>query len=127
MELDEPVRSGERKMVFVQAYIKPFKLDDVKECLEELGVGGITVTEVLQTSVTRGRGRSFGSGPSHTDLVPKIKIEVAVPRQQAERVIEAICFHGSAGKSEDGQIVVETVEGTVRIRTGDEGEDALSS
>ena len=101
--------------------------DDVKEALEELGIGGMTVSEVLQTSEARHRGRSFGGTKSSVNVVPKIKIEVAVPTQQAERVVEAICLHGSAGKSEDGSIVIKRVEGIVRIRTGDSDDDALST
>ena len=114
-------------MLFVEAYIKPFKLDDVKEALEELGVGGMTVSEILQTTEVKARGRSFAGKKSSINVVPKIKIEVAVPTQQVERVVEAICLHGSAGKSEDGSIVVRRVEGIVRIRTGDSNEDALST
>lgn len=114
-------------MVFIEAYIKAFKLDDVKEALEELGVGGMTVIEVLQETRTRPRGRSFGSGRTPSDLVPKIKLEIAVPGYQAERIIEAICLHGNAGKTEDGKICVTRVHGAIRIRTGDSDEDALST
>ena len=94
---------------------------------EELGVGGMTISEVLQTSEVRPRGRSFAGKKSSINVVPKIKIEVAVPRQQVERVLEAICLHGSAGKSDDGSIVVKRIQGIVRIRTGDTDEDALST
>jgi nitrogen regulatory protein P-II 1 len=114
-------------MVFIEAHIKPFKLDDVKEALDDLGVAGLTVTEVLQTGDSRARGRSFGARSGMPpDLVPKIKLEIAVPSHLAERVIEAICLHGSAGKTEDGTIVVERLQATVRIRTGELDEEALS-
>jgi nitrogen regulatory protein PII len=114
-------------MLVIEAHIKPFKLDDVKEALDELGVAGVTVTEVMQTGDSKVRGRSFGArGGMPSDLVPKIKLEIAVPRQLAERVIEAICLHGSAGRTEDGNIVVERLETTIRIRTGEFDEAALS-
>jgi nitrogen regulatory protein PII len=114
-------------MLVIEAHIKPFKLDDVKEALDELGVAGVTVTEVMQTGDSKVRGRSFGArGGIPSDLVPKIKLEIAVPRQLAERVIEAICLHGSAGRTEDGNIVVERLETTIRIRTGEFDEAALS-
>jgi nitrogen regulatory protein PII len=114
------------KMVLIEAYIKAFKLDDVKEALEELGVAGMTVVEVLQESQTRPRGRSFSTDRAAGDFVPKIKIEIAAAAHHAERIIEAICLHGSAGKTEDGRIVVRQVRGAVRIRTGETDTDALS-
>lgn len=113
-------------MILIEAFIKPFKLDDMREALEELGVGGMTVTEVMQAAPAATRGRSFGAPGIPSDLVPKIKIEVAVPSNMVERVIEAICLHGSAGKREDGTIVAEQLHAAIRIRTGDEGEEALS-
>jgi len=113
-------------MILIEAFIKPFKLDDIREALEELGVGGMTVTEVMQTAPPATRGRSFGGPGIASDLVPKIKIEVAVSAELAERVFEAICLHGSAGKREDGTIVAEQLQAAIRIRTGDEGEEALS-
>jgi|WetSurMetagenome_2_1015567.scaffolds.fasta_scaffold292255_2 nitrogen regulatory protein PII len=114
-------------MVLIEAILKPFKLDDVREAIEELGVGGMTVTEVLHTAPAQHRGRSFSTPRPTGDMVPKIRVHVACPSELAERVIEAICLHGSAGKSEDGQIVVEIIQAAVRIRTGDLDEDALSS
>jgi nitrogen regulatory protein PII len=113
-------------MVLIEAVIKPFKLDDLKEALEELGVGGMTVTEVMQTAAPRAGRRSADATAIDRDMVPKIKVEIAAARNMAERVIEAICLYGSAGKSEDGKVVIEQVEGTVRIRTGDLDADALS-
>lgn len=113
-------------MVLIEAYIKAFKLDDVKEALEELGVAGMTVIEVLQEAQARPRGRSFGADRRAGDLVPKIKIEIAAADREAERIIEAICLHGNAGKAEDGRIIVRQVRGAVRIRTGETDTDALS-
>ncbi|MBM3301459.1 MAG: P-II family nitrogen regulator [Deltaproteobacteria bacterium] len=113
-------------MVVIEAFIKPHKLDDVKEALEELGVGGMTVVEVMQETESRPRGRAFGTGRGPTDLVPKIRLEIAVPDGLAERIIEAICLHGSSGKTEEGKILVTPIHGAVRIRTGEADEEALS-
>ncbi len=113
-------------MVLIEAVIKPFKLDDLKEALEDLGGGGMTVTEIMQTAPTRAGRRSADGPASEWDMIPKIKVEIAAPRNLTERVIEAVCLYGSAGRSEDGRVVVEHVEGTVRIRTGDLDSDALS-
>jgi nitrogen regulatory protein P-II 1 len=113
-------------MILIEAFVKPFKLDDIREALEELGAGGMTVTEVMQAAAEPAHGRSFGAPGAASDLVPKVKIEVAVPDRLVERVIEAVCLHGSAGKREDGRIVVRPLHGAIRIRTGDEGDEALS-
>lgn len=113
-------------MILIEATVKPFKLDDIKDALEELGVGGMTVTEVLQTSPPRQRGRSFGASVTGTELVPKIRIEIAAPRALVERIIEAICLHGSAGRTEDGRIAAHPVDAAVRIRTGELDAEALS-
>ncbi len=113
-------------MIIIEAILKPFKLDDVKEALEELGVGGMTVTEVMQAASPRPRGRSFGDLRSSGDLVPKIKIRVAAQANLLERIIEAICLYGSSGKLEDGHIIAEKIHAAVRIRTGELDDDALS-
>ncbi len=113
-------------MIIIEAILKPFKLDDVKEALEELGVGGLTITEVMQAASPKPRGRSFGDLRSSGDLVPKIKISVAAQAHLAERIIEAIRLHGSSGKLEDGNIVVARVHSAVRIRTGELDSDVLS-
>jgi len=112
-------------MVLIEAIIKPFKLDDVKEALEELGVGGITVTEALQTTA-QARGRSLGTTPTTAGMVPKIKIQVAAPSELAERIIESICLNAATGRTEDGRMTVETIERVVRIRTGEMDSDAIS-
>jgi nitrogen regulatory protein PII len=112
-------------MVLVEAVIKHFKLDDVKEALEEIGVGGITVTEVLQASPTRLRSRAANSSETRPDLVPKTKIEIVVPSDMVERTVEAICVHGSTGKNEDGVVVVKRIDGAVRIRTGETDSAAI--
>ena len=113
-------------MVLIEAIIKPFKLDDIKEALEELGVGGITVTELIQTAAQT-RGRSFGTGSSTAvGLVPKIKIQVAAPTELTERIIEAVRVHGSSGKAEDGRVTVAKIDNVVRIRTGELDSEALA-
>jgi nitrogen regulatory protein PII len=114
-------------MVLIEVIIKPFKLDDVKEALEELGVGGLTITEVLHVSPYKSKARSFGAGSTTSDLVPKIKLEIAVKKELAGRVIEAICLHGSSGKTEDGIIAAQVIAAAIRIRTGETDLDALSS
>jgi len=111
-------------MVLIEATIKPFKLDDLKDALEEIGVGGLTMTEVLQTSLTGWR-RPSASTDAGPDAVPKVNVEIAVPEELAQRVIEAVCIHGSSGRTEDGLAVVQRMVGVVRIRTGEEGPDAL--
>ncbi len=112
-------------MVLIEAIIKPFKLDDVKEALEELGVGGITVTELIQTAAQT-RGRSFGAAQTAAGMVPKIKIQVAAPNELVERIIESIRLHGATGKTEDGRMTVETIDRVVRIRTGEMDSEAIS-
>lgn len=111
-------------MILIEAIIKPFKLDDLKDALDELGVGGLTITEVLQTSQSRWR-RPSASTDAGPDTVPKVKVEIAVPEELAPQVIEAICIHGSSGRSEDGLAVVQRMVGVIRIRTGEEGPCAL--
>ncbi|MGO9120667.1 MAG: P-II family nitrogen regulator [Desulfomonilaceae bacterium] len=112
-------------MVLVEAIIKPFKLDDIKEALEELGVGGITVTELIQTAAQT-RGRSFAPTRTAIGLVPKIKIQIAASTELVERIIEAVRIHGSSGKIEDGRVTVEKIDKVVRIRTGELDSDALT-
>ncbi len=109
----------------VDAVIKPFKLDDVREALSEIGITGMTVTE----------GRGFGRQKGHTELyrgaeyvvdfLPKIKIEVVVLDEQLEPCIEAITKAARTGKIGDGKIFVSSVERVVRIRTGEENEGAI--
>ncbi len=113
-------------MILIEAIIKPFKLDDLKEAIEEIGVGGMTITEIMQTVPPRPTGRSFGAMVFPPDLQPKMKVEIAASRHLLERVIEAICLHGNSGRNEDGLIVVVPLSGTIRIRTGEYDADALS-
>jgi nitrogen regulatory protein PII len=113
-------------MILIEAIIKPFKLDDLKEALEEIGGGGMTITEIMQTVPPRPKGRSFGATVLPTDLQPKMKVEIATSRRLMDRVIESVCLHGGSGKNEDGIITVVPLTGAMRIRTGEYDEDALS-
>ncbi len=115
-------------MFSIEATIKPFKLDDVRETLVDLGVGGMTVTESLRQVPPQRHGRRFSEAQSGTvDFIPHISIEVVVPDWLVDSVIEALCAHGSSGKLDDGQVTVRRVESVVRIRTGDKDDQALST
>lgn len=112
-------------MKMITAIIKPFKLDDVREALSEIGVTGITVTEVKGFGRQKGHTELYRGAEYVVDFLPKIKLEVAVTTEQAERVVEAIMQAGSTGKIGDGKIFVHALERVVRIRTGELDGDAL--
>lgn len=112
-------------MKMVTAIIKPFKLDDVREALSEVGVTGITVTEVKGFGRQKGHTELYRGAEYVVDFLPKIKLEVAVTSDQAERVVEAIMQAGNTGKIGDGKIFVYALERVVRIRTGELDGDAL--
>ncbi|HEY9540013.1 MAG TPA: P-II family nitrogen regulator, partial [Luteimonas sp.] len=107
------------------AIIKPFKLDDVREALSEVGVTGITVTEVKGFGRQKGHTELYRGAEYVVDFLPKIKLEVAVTSDQVERVVEAIMQAGNTGKIGDGKIFVYGLERVVRIRTGELDGDAL--
>ncbi len=112
-------------MKLVSAIIKPFKLDDVREALSELGVQGITVTEVKGFGRQKGHTELYRGAEYVVDFLPKVKLEVAVKADLTEQVIEAISKAANTGKIGDGKIFVYTLEQAVRIRTGETGPDAL--
>ncbi len=112
-------------MKLVSAIIKPFKLDDVREALSEIGVQGITVTEVKGFGRQKGHTELYRGAEYVVDFLPKVKIEVAVAADLAEQVIEAISKAANTGKIGDGKIFVYPLEQAVRIRTGETGPDAL--
>jgi len=112
-------------MKMISAIIKPFKLDDIREALSEVGVQGITVTEVKGFGRQKGHTELYRGAEYVVDFLPKIKIEVAVPAEIAEKVIEAILKSAATGKIGDGKIFVYDLEQAVRIRTGETGADAL--
>jgi len=112
-------------MKLLVAVIKPFKLDDVREALAEVGVQGITVTEVKGFGRQKGHTELYRGAEYVVDFLPKIKLEVAVADDQLERVIEAIQQSARTGKIGDGKIFVMPLEQVVRIRTGELDHDAL--
>jgi nitrogen regulatory protein P-II 2 len=112
-------------MKLIAAIIKPFKLDDVRESLSEIGVTGVTVTEVKGFGRQKGHTELYRGAEYVVDFLPKIKIEAAVDDSLVEQVIEAISKAAKTGKIGDGKIFVYPVEEVVRIRTGETGSEAL--
>jgi nitrogen regulatory protein P-II 2 len=112
-------------MKMVMAIIKPFKLDDVREALSEVGVTGVTVTEVKGFGRQKGHTELYRGAEYVVDFLPKVKVEAAVADELVDRVIEAIEGAARTGKIGDGKIFVFPIEQVVRIRTGETGTDAL--
>ena len=112
-------------MKMITAIIKPFKLDDVREALSEIGVQGITVTEVKGFGRQKGHTELYRGAEYVVDFLPKVKVEIAVAADIADKVIEAISSAANTGKIGDGKIFVSAVEQVVRIRTGETGAEAL--
>lgn len=112
-------------MKLIAAIIKPFKLDDVRSALSEIGVTGITVTEVKGFGRQKGHTELYRGAEYVVDFLPKIKVEVAVDDGLMDQVIEAITKAAQTGKIGDGKIFVYDVEQTIRIRTGETGSEAL--
>ena len=109
----------------IEAIIKPFKLDDVRAALSEIGVSGMTVTEVKGFGRQRGHTELYRGAEYVVDFLPKVKIEAAIKSDLLDRVIEAIEKAANTGKIGDGKIFVFELEQVVRIRTGETGADAL--
>jgi nitrogen regulatory protein P-II 1 len=109
----------------VEAVIKPFKLDEVKEALHEVGVSGITVTEAKGFGRQKGHTELYRGAEYVVDFLPKVRLEVVVEDNLAERVVEAIANAARTGRIGDGKIFVSTVEEAIRIRTGERGSDAI--
>ena len=109
----------------IEAIIKPFKLDDVKDALHDAGVSGITVTEVKGFGRQKGHTELYRGAEYVVDFLPKIKLEVAVVDEQVDRVVEAIQAAANSGKIGDGKICVSELERVMRIRTGELDGDAL--
>ena len=112
-------------MKLVTAIIKPFKLDDVRESLSEIGVQGITVTEVKGFGRQKGHTELYHGAEYVVDFLPKVKIDVAIADDQLDRVIEAITKAANTGKIGDGKIFVVNLEQAIRIRTGETDTDAI--
>ena len=112
-------------MKLITAIVKPFKLDDVREALSEIGVQGITVTEVKGFGRQKGHTELYRGAEYVVDFLPKVKIEVAVAERFVEKTIEAITSAADTGKIGDGKVFVSPMEQVIRIRTRETGEDAL--
>ena len=112
-------------MKLIAAIIKPFKLDDVREALGEIGVQGLTVTEVKGFGRQKGHTELYRGAEYVVDFLPKVKLEVAVDADQEDAVIEAITNSARTGKIGDGKIFVTEISQVIRIRTGEMGKDAL--
>ena len=109
----------------IEAIIKPFKLDEVKEALHEIGVSGITVTEAKGFGRQKGHTELYRGAEYVVDFLPKVKLEVVVPDGLVERTVEAIANAAQTGRIGDGKIFVYSIEQAIRIRTGEFGDDAL--
>ena len=109
----------------VEAIIKPFKLDEVKEALQEIGIQGLSVIEAKGFGRQKGHTELYRGAEYVVDFLPKVKIEVVVADDQLDNVLEAIIGAAKTGKIGDGKIFVSSVEQAIRIRTGEEGNDAL--
>ena len=112
-------------MKMIEAIIKPFKLDEVKDALLEIGVHGMTVTEVKGFGRQKGNKETYRGAEYTTDFVPKVKVEVYAADNQVAKVIEAITRSAKTGSVGDGKIFVSDLSSVVRIRTGETGESAL--
>lgn len=112
-------------MKLVTAVIKPFKLDDVREALSDIGIQGVTVTEVKGFGRQKGHTELYRGAEYVVDFLPKVKIEVAIDDDMLDQIIEAISKTANTGKIGDGKIFVMPLEQVIRIRTGESGPDAL--
>ncbi|MFO0389285.1 MAG: P-II family nitrogen regulator [Alphaproteobacteria bacterium] len=109
----------------IEALIKPFKLDDVKEALQEVGLSGITITEARGFGKQKGHNELYRGTEYVVDFLPKIKVEVVVEDKMVERTVEAIIKAARTGKIGDGKIFILPVDDAIRIRTGERGDDAI--
>jgi nitrogen regulatory protein P-II 2 len=116
---------GKTNMKLVTAIVKPFKLDDVREALSEIGVQGITVTEVKGFGRQKGHTELYRGAEYVVDFLPKVKIEIAISDEMVDAVIESVTRVASTGKIGDGKIFVTNLEQVIRIRTGETGPDAV--
>jgi nitrogen regulatory protein P-II 2 len=125
IELFEIEFYGDETMKMVTAIIKPFKLDDVREALSEIGVNGVTVTEVKGFGRQKGHTELYRGAEYVVDFLPKVKLEIAIKAELLDRVIEVIREAANTGKIGDGKIFVSNLEETIRIRTGESGPEAV--
>jgi len=109
----------------IEAIVKPFKLDDVKEALNEIGIQGMTISEVKGYGRQKGHKEIYRGAEYVVDFIPKVKIEIIVDSDRAEKVVETIAKAANTGKIGDGKIFVFSVEEVIRVRTGEKGTDAI--
>jgi len=112
-------------MKMITAIIKPFKLDDVREALSDVGINGITVTEVKGFGRQKGHTELYRGAEYVVDFLPKVKLEIGIDDEQLDQVIEAITRAANSGKIGDGKIFVTDLQQAIRIRTGETGNEAL--
>ncbi|MFZ5531810.1 MAG: P-II family nitrogen regulator [Pseudomonadota bacterium] len=112
-------------MKLVTAVIKPFKLDGVRDALADIGIQGITATEVKGFGRQKGHTELYRGAEYVVDFLPKVKVEVACPDGSVEQVVDAICMAANTGKIGDGKIFVTTLDQVIRIRTGESGDSAI--
>lgn len=112
-------------MKMITAIIKPFKLDDVRDAVAEIGIQGMTVTEVRGFGRQKGHTELYRGAEYVVDFLPKLKLEIAVPDEQVDAAVEAIADAAASGRIGDGKIFVQPLDKAVRIRTGEEGDKAL--
>ncbi len=109
----------------IEAIIKPFKLDDVKEALQEIGIQGITITEVRGFGRQKGHTEIYRGAEYVVDFLPKVKIEVVLPEDKVSEVVDTIRKVAHTGRIGDGKIFISSIDDAVRIRTGETGESAI--
>jgi nitrogen regulatory protein P-II 1 len=106
----------------IEAYIQPYKLDDVKDALIAAGVTGMSISEVRGHGRQKGHTETYRGSEYKVDLLPKVKLELVVPATRAEQIVEVLATAARSGKIGDGKIFVSSIEGAIRIRNGDRGE-----
>ncbi len=112
-------------MKMMTAIIKPFKLDEVRDALQRLGISGMSVDEVKGFGRQKGQTEHYRGAEYHVEFHPKLKIQVAISDDMVEPVIDAVCSAAATGKIGDGKIFIAPIEHSMRIRTGETGEEAL--
>ena len=109
----------------IEAIIKPFKMDDVREALAEVGIAGMTVSEVKGFGRQKGHTELYRGAEYVVDFLPKLKLEIAVPDDQVDAIVESIMTSASTGKIGDGKIFITSIDDVIRIRTGETGGEAI--
>lgn len=123
--LFSPLNLSENKMKLITAIIKPFKMDDVREALSEIGVAGVTATEVKGFGRQKGHTELYRGAEYVVDFLPKVKLEIAIADNVVDLAVETIVKAANTGKIGDGKIFISDLEQVIRIRTGETGEDAI--